>query len=144
MHPSLYWVISISVNSRIVCQLTNSTLRIQHEWTKQLTCATVRCPMHIGPFLCRRLLTPIKTLFTWYLFILKRAKCIERQVKVWDENSVARLQGCFDYTNWPKMRKHSTEWDWWPCYSCRSFRESLHRQDRLDPLPNPDAISERL
>ena len=101
-------------------QLTNSILRGQPDWTKQLTYATVRCPMRIGPFPSRRLVTPIITLFTWYLFInvfytyinciiiiiiiLKRAKCVERQVMVWNEDSVARLQSCFDCTNWDVFR----------------------------------------
>ena len=31
-----------------------------------------------------------------YKSLLKRAKCVERQVKVWTEDSTARLQGCFD------------------------------------------------
>ena len=29
---------------------------------------------------------------------------LERHVKVWDEDSVARLQGCFDCTNWEGFR----------------------------------------
>ena len=36
--------------------------------------------------------------------VLKRAKCVERHVKVWNEDSVARLQGCFDCTNWDVFR----------------------------------------
>ena len=35
-----------------------------------------------------------------YKCVLKRAKCVKRQVKVWTEDSVARLQDCFDSTNW--------------------------------------------
>ena len=34
-------------------------------------------------------------LVPFYKCVTKRAKCVERQVKVWDEDSVARLQGCF-------------------------------------------------
>ena len=35
-----------------------------------------------------------------YKCVMMRAKCVERLVKVWNEDSVARLQGCFDFTNW--------------------------------------------
>ena len=31
-----------------------------------------------------------------YNSLLKRAKCVEREVKVWNEDGIARLQGCFD------------------------------------------------
>ena len=39
-----------------------------------------------------------------YKCVLKRAKWVERQVKVWNENSVARIQGCFDCTMWDVFR----------------------------------------
>ena len=39
-----------------------------------------------------------------YKCVLKCAKCVERHVKVWNEDSVARLQGCFDCTNWDVFR----------------------------------------
>ena len=39
-----------------------------------------------------------------YRCLLKRAKRVRRQVKVWNEDSIARLQGCFDCTNWDVFR----------------------------------------
>ena len=39
-----------------------------------------------------------------YRFLLKCAKCVGRQVKVWNEDSIARLQGCFDCTDWDVLR----------------------------------------
>ena len=39
-----------------------------------------------------------------YRCVLKRAKCVERLVKVSDGDRVARLQGCFDCTNWDVFR----------------------------------------
>ena len=35
---------------------------------------------------------------------MKRDKCIGRQVKVWNEDSIDRLQGCFDCINWDVFR----------------------------------------
>ena len=39
-----------------------------------------------------------------YKCVLKRAKCTERQVNVWDKDSVTSQQGYFDYTNWDVFR----------------------------------------
>ena len=39
-----------------------------------------------------------------YRCLLKRAKCVRRHVKVWNEDSIARLQDCFDCTNWDVFR----------------------------------------
>ena len=46
-----------------------------------------------------------------YKSLLKRAKCVERQVKVWNEDSTARLQGCFDCTDWDVFRNSCSSLD---------------------------------
>ena len=44
-----------------------------------------------------------------YKCVLKRAKCAERQVKEWNEDSVARLQGCSDCTKWDVFFRDSCD-----------------------------------
>ena len=47
-----------------------------------------------------------------YKSLLKlSAKCVERQVKVWNEDSTARLQGCFDCTDWDVFRNSCSSLD---------------------------------
>ena len=46
-----------------------------------------------------------------YKSLLKRAKCVEREVKVWNEDGIARLQGCFDCTDWDVFRNSCSSLD---------------------------------
>ncbi len=46
-----------------------------------------------------------------YTSLMKRVKCVEKQVKVWNEDSTARLQGCFDCTDWDVFRNSCNSLD---------------------------------
>ena len=46
-----------------------------------------------------------------YKSLLKSAKCVEREVKVWNEDGIARLQGCFDCTDWDVFRNSCSSLD---------------------------------
>ena len=46
-----------------------------------------------------------------YKSLLKHAKCFEKHVKVWNEDIIARLQGCFDCTDWDVFRNSCSSLD---------------------------------